>query len=465
MSANTGRALWKPFESEFGRHLRLAAANPGLSKTKAGQKQLKDLENPNLYPLPGHQVPQEEVDRLRSRPKNRWALFKPPYIEKATWLCPSCYKMGYHSWLFEMQWLKCCPIHNIPFEEAITSKSATLVRLGVQNSESGLSRHSEALTNALFDPLPYFHALNSLAQFCQLDFSITPVNLFDSTKGAFALDTHDSHYADELIYPSIMLSLFPKSWPMISKAGPHLVKLISLEMDRYPIPDLNRFYLTHVKIRSHYVRERVRKRILHLIRWRSKRKISDHEIDNYAPAEYFHEDMDILCTAYKIWSSIAKHSTDTSVRPSKFCGERLYYNVFGYTVPLIPTPMLGFTEGKSYLKSSPSFISRENALPWGLTLLVYEIDCWCLFRSILMFLTTAQRELAATPNGRLLSRDLSPKIPRWAQPGMHYSEDVSVYLLDDRFLLLFPWSYIDMSCSDIEIDVNNTQGAPGATWC
>lgn len=460
MPANSGRALWKPYESEFGRDLRLAAANPGWRKSKAGQRQLRDLSNPNLDPLPGHHVPLEVVNRFHARPKNRWPLFKPPHREEAACLCPACYKMGYHSWLFEMKWLKRCPIHG----NQLVSSTRTPITPTVGDLPDGKPSQAD-FASALFDPLPYFHALTPLAEFCQLDFSISPVNLFDSTKGAFALDVHDSHYSDELIYPSMMLSLFPKSWSMISNGSPHLVKFTKLEIDRNPIPDLNRFYLTHVKIRSHFVQERVRKRILHLIRSQSLRKPSDREIESYAPAEYFHEDMDILCTAYRIWSSIAAHSTNTSVRPSKFCGERLYYNVFGYSVPLVPTPMLGFTEGKSYLQPSPNFVSRENVLPWGLTLLVYEIDCWCLFRSILMFLTNAHRALAATTNGRMLSRDLAPKIPLWAQPGMHYSDDLSTYLIDGRFVLLVPWSYIDPSCSDIVIDANDAQESTGATPC
>lgn len=118
-------------------------------------------------------------------------------------------------------------------------------------------------------------------------------------------------------------------------------------------------------------------------------------------------------------------------------------------MPLIPSQMLGFTEGKYYPGKTPFSIDSNNVLPLGLTLLVYQIDCWCLFRSILKFLTSASIELSASPNGRMLSRDLASAIPLWAHPHSLYSEDIVTYLINDRFVTLFPFSYIDPECGDI----------------
>lgn len=447
MSVNNGRALWKPYESPFGRAMRFIAANPGLDWTKSGRKQLQDLEDLARYPSSGHRVSVADCETYVSLPDDPRSVFPSANNSKVTSICPKCSLLGFHSWLFEMEWLTSCPVHGVPFR--IPGKRESIARLCRSHELKWESHSRKANKSTLLNPSPFFKALNPIARFCHLDSEIVPVNLFNSISGACALSNHDSHFACDSIYVNFMLTLFPQSWFLIQGTDPPLRKIIKIEIDREHTPDLSRYYLTNLNIRCHYIRERVHKRIVRLVQSRQIKAKTEHEIQNYFVEEYFHGEMDILNTAYKIWQSIIQCSDDTSDRPRNFGGERLYYSAFGYETPLVPVPMHGFTIGKRYPRDHPTFINKENVLPLGLTLLVYEIDCWCLFRSILKFLVCADLELEAAPNGRMLSRSLMAKIPVWAFPNSYYSDDIGVYLIEDRFVTLFPYNYIDPSCRDI----------------
>jgi hypothetical protein len=425
---NSGRSLWKPYESEFGRVLRCRAANPTLSR-----KEFSALfEDESLYPLPGHrQEPHLWADFDNTNPS---FFFK--YSPDRS-LCTTCLRLGYHSWLFDIDWITHCPIHGIPLTRHHPASSLNLV-------ESSNPRR-----DTLFNPAQYFTTLDPLVRFCRLDADLVPLNLFNPMDGPFALTEHLCHFANELTYPPLMLALFPHQRSLVQGIDLPIQKFVKVVIDR-STPDTSRFYLTALKIRCHYIREQLRRRILWMIRSRNKTTSIDQVIQHADLAVSFCYVTDVVTTAYKIWLSLLQQSTDTSRRPNDFFGAPLYRNLFGYQRPLIPTPMLGFSIGKK--TTCPTFVTRHSLLPLGLTLLVYEIDCWCLFRSILQFLVSAKTALAAVPDGHLLTLQLIRQIPLWARANAYYSDGLAVYLIDDRFVVLFPRSYIDPACSDIEID-------------
>jgi hypothetical protein len=451
MKANSGRSLWKPYESVCGREMRILAANPGLPKSRLSKKMLQNLDESDNYPLPGHRV----LDRQRRHKpehKNIWPLFDPSNTSEIKSFCPGCSELGYHSWLFEMSWLQRCPIHGISLDKCSTRKYITGKIGNFHEIESNLYKTKSDLVDALFDPLPYFKALDPLLNFCQTDFSLTPINLFNPKEGAYALDYHNSHYAGDLIFPSLMVKVFPKCWRLIENVDPPLQKYVKIEIDKSSVPDFKNFYFTGVDISCHFIRERIRKRILSMIRARSNTKITEVQIEKTPVLDYLYDRMDILTVAYKIWLSIIRQAGDTSARLKNICGDRIYYNIFGVHSPLPPVPMLGFTKGKRFPNNFPTYIDKNNVIPLSLTFLVYEVDCWCLFRAILKFLSIADLELNATSNGMMLATDLIDRLPLWTHPRSHYSSDLAVYIRNGRFLTLIPSAYLDPDCTDIRLD-------------
>lgn len=294
MPVNNGQALWKPYESELGRTLRIHAANPGLSQINLGRKNLFSFKDSYFYPQPGHRIPPEECEAYRLSNEHRWRVFNHRDSDSGNSVCTLCARLGFHSWLFNVAWLNRCPVHDVPLECGHTLNAVT--RLLLKSKEADLNQYGgkAELREALFSPLPYFKALCPLARFCHLDDAITPVHLFNPIAGEYALTEHNSIFACSELYPSLMQALFPENWAMIAGLGVPVSKLIKVEVPRYPIPDLSRFYLTHLRIRCHYIRESVRKRILRLIKSKSLKRLTDSEIGKSVVYEHFHEDMDIL---------------------------------------------------------------------------------------------------------------------------------------------------------------------------
>lgn len=450
MKANSGRSLWKPYESVYGREMRIRAANPGLPKSKLTKSMVQKIEKTDGYPLPGHRV--LENQRYIPKQENVWPLFDPTNHTDAKSFCPACFELGYHSWFFEMSWLHNCPIHGLALEKYNTGKYITGKIANFHKVESSLYETKPDLVDALFNPLPYFKALDPLHKFCETDFSLAPINLFNPKEGAYALDYHTSHYASDIVFPSLMVKMFPKSWTLIKNVSPPLQRYTKFELNEYSVPDLKSFYLTNVGISCHYIRERIRKRILSFIRSRSKKRITDVQINKTHVLDYFYEGMDILIIAYKIWLSTMRQASDTSARLENISGERIYYNIFRVHSHLPPVPMLGYIKGKRFPSNFPTYIDKNNVIPLSLTLLVYEVDCWCLFRAILSFLSSAEQELKATSSGQMLAADLIARLPFWTHPRAHYSSDLAVYLRNGRFLVLIPSVYLDPDCTDIRLD-------------
>jgi len=376
-------------------------------------------------------------------------MFKQGRQESTHSFCPRCSELGYHSWLYEISWINSCPIHKHPLEEKNSSSplSHSLNNFNPQNSQHYNSKSE--LIDALFNPTPYFEALSPLVSFCELDFPITPISTSNPFQGAYTLAEHNSHFANEEIYLSIMLAIYPSSREFVKGLNPSFQKSVIKRIPRHSKPNFHQFNLADLNARSNLVREKVQIRIEHLIQSVSGVKLTKTRLQEVEVLDYFYEGMDILIIAYKIWSSLLKISPSTHNRPKGFVGERIYINTFGYTAPLIPALMTNFTEGKQRFHMPGSPIRNENALPVCLSLLIYEVDCWCLFRSILTFLSTVVNGINSSTNNILSKGDLQRMLPSWAHPYSYYSDDIAIYLIDEQFVVVIPEKYQDIMCSDI----------------
>lgn len=463
MIPNTGRAFWKPYESDFGRQLRIIVANPILSRTKSGRKQLQNITYNDCYPLPGHRIDEDMIRKYRSATDTSWPLFRPAYKKTSTRFCPRCCELGYHSWLFAMEWQTQCPVHEIPLESFINSEDITHA-LSRYHTGALTYTAKAALGDALLNPERYFRALEPLESFCQLDNAVIPISLFNilpqnlsailnSSPVIDPLNVHHDHYANEEIFASLILKLFPKSWSLIRKVKPIQQKYIKIKFNRDPVRNTYLFELDKLEPYCQPIRKRVERRIINLLKWPKGKALTERALDKVPVIDFFYKEMDILLVAYQIWRSLMGIPINTHRSERYFCGKRLYSNIFGHIAPLIPVPMNCFIEGKHYpFPLAPGDINHRNALPLGLSLLIFEIDCWCLFRSILKFLTTASAVLDSAPNGRIYTPSLVDKIPLWARPGSHYSNNVAVYLIEDHFVTLIPMSYLDVACRDIDFE-------------
>ena len=111
---NTGLLLQRPFESDYSAYRRFLIANhtqstssirAGLAKkvpTDGARCSLPDLARRweqkycNQYKIP--YKPPVSINTRRYHLRN----------------CPTCARLGYHSYLFQYPWCRCCPIHHEP---------------------------------------------------------------------------------------------------------------------------------------------------------------------------------------------------------------------------------------------------------------------------------------------------------------------------------------------------------------
>ncbi|MDO3382386.1 hypothetical protein [Gilvimarinus algae] len=447
----TGAALWKPFESDTGRLVRLKFANP-LS-TLAEVNAMASAHPSTEFPLPGHGFNASEIALLRKYdnepPLSRFDTHRgrKPIIRN----CPQCDALGYHSWLFKMAWLQRCPVHGTPLtilnridDEWFHFKDALRASLRAERSGAlpeATRRWHLLWKQELLEPKKYFTALLPLAKLshwlpsstCQ---ALTLYSSFHQRKHAYDVSIHLDHHQCMAIsnpqYPSFVLKngihVGDNSiWDLI-----HREKLVVVNFD-----DSNDGKVT-ASDHSQLVQacqssiDRVETRIM-----RAAKSANTTDFCT-APASTSHysKDMNVALVSSLVWRSLMGENV-LACQPKAVTGVHLYRQITGPMMPLRPVPM---THG-IHSNHSTMATGEEYPLPISVSTLVFELDCWCLYRAIYTYLEAIVSALNIRSMSPIELRDF---IPMWAVPGSHYSNRVNVFRRNNLFQVTFPTSYLHL---------------------
>lgn len=113
---NTGLLMRKPGESEYGRYRRFLIANHTLILKLA--KKVNKYDSNSKYRLSKFAVLLETrfIEKNKIKKSINTIPLKSNY--RPTKCCPSCMKIGFHSFVFDYKWLEQCPVHK---EDLITT--------------------------------------------------------------------------------------------------------------------------------------------------------------------------------------------------------------------------------------------------------------------------------------------------------------------------------------------------------
>lgn len=448
----TGAALWKPFESDTGRIVRLKFANPlsTLAEVNAMASSNSSVE----FPMPGHGFTAPEISQLRIYDKepelSRFDTHRgrKPIIRN----CPECDAIGYHSWLFHMSWLIRCPVHGHPLSELnrvdeewrrFKGTLRASLRSERSNTLPAEARRWHLLWKQdLLEPKRYFSAM---LPFAKLSHSLASSSYkalslcssFHCRKHAYDISIHLDHHRSiapsnphfsSFIIKNKMAACEPDISGFIRNEKLVVVNFTDRKNDRLSISDHTRLART-----CQHAVNRVENRISRFVTVRNK-QINHLGTKWPTSTTQYSKDMNVALVSFLVWRSLVRSDSSNCVTNSKV-GVHLYRQITGPMMPLRPIPM---THGAHKCRSEQS-VFEEYPLPISVSTLVYELDCWCLYRAIYAYLDSVVFALNMKNCSTIELRDF---IPMWTVPGSHYSNRINVFLKNSTFQLTFPESYL-----------------------
>ncbi len=448
---NSGISLWKPFETTEATKQRSALANPAATNRNKRQWIWEMMASVRTtLPLPGHGLSADEAKQYLRIHDNLPTIFRVIPKDTHPFRCPLCEQESYDTWIYDLAWIRQCPVHQRLGKKRTALRKNPNAELFNPSHLCYSSADKQAAyrrwRRAQFDPLLYFRALQPIVEVCAIDTHLIPINLYAPyPKSTYRLD-HSCLYPGDEIFPDVMISLFPKTRNMIQHTHAKSRKMVKHIIPRYPSTCLSGFYSTYLNVQCYFLKEKVIKRVKNFIRATFPGAQFDCVIGSSLS-----QPVCIPGAAFQIWRTIL--NTSSTYYPWQSApGSQLFRNfapcIGSY---LIPRPMKGFWAGRYTPHPTKLYrVKDETTLPTPLTLFVYEIDLWNLFRAILVFLLHAYIGVQCPPKPTCTMVELIETIPEWAIPGNHFGDEINVYLDDDHFIVTFPYSYIDPYCRDLK---------------
>lgn len=440
---NTGLSLRRPFESDYGAFKRFLNSNNNLSKTRLADN-LRLYAKSNEFHYPGYHSLLALRHEMAFCQRNHIPYLQPtPVCDREVRNCWKCASIGYHSYLYQWMWLDRCPIHNKRIStrcrrcgkhwprlhELINRRCSTC---GGHSTRDQLKRLGGFVNHREFDTL---NAVKNM----ELDYSASVKLRLLNTKAVwcpFILDEHRCVPVDNQHFASVAASQSEETCQALSDMNVRFRKAVKMTFDlavENRSPDAEN---TLSQEQKNAARERVIRKINRAV---ANTTGNRQQMSFQRDIEFrgISAETNIYLFAFTVWHCII--SERPGGRRAYMPGLRYFQTCLGEDLPLIPVPMDRYSiEGQG---------EATWPAPVALQTVVYEIDLWCCYKSILKYFDALKRNIEPSNWSHFL-KDL----PDWAYPGRHYSSAVSTFLREDGTIeLIIPPSVIEVSFKSLKL--------------
>lgn len=446
---NTGLALQKKHDSIYSRVRCFFISNWGVT-LNAVKQELRSRDADTIGTRPGYLVKLVEQHQ-----QDFCALHGITYIPAGPLSlnepirnCPACAQVGYHSTIFQWNWLTHCPVHRLPLSERCPTCRQhwpSLMQITQRHcSNCGWKTQCKPALIAE-SPMDDFTILSAVYD-TQLSI---PKNYQTCLQSLFTfphtLYMHDVPPVNHPLFASHACAIRPQHRLPLIKSG---MTLQGMFMRRFSSKPLDHKCLTNPE-RLHQLDAMIREKVSARIR----RCIAEHchqpmQIPTQIDIDYEGIDKNTNCYlyAYLYWSILVNNKYVGKYQQPK---SRYFELDANARYPLIPLPM-HYIEVMTNARdtfSSSEVISQKRPIPLSIRNLIYELDLWLCFKSILKYFDTLK-----SAQGGGTQHVLYESLPYWARPGELYSDGISVYCCDARtFILLAPRAYFQMRLDDMDL--------------
>jgi len=115
MHLNYGKGLQRPFESSYSIFRRFLIANPTLSISN--MRKFLRQSNEFDYSLLDSVIKRNEIPSKSKRLASLGVKNSNGTLKSIVLHCPVCAQQGYHTDIFRLPWISCCPIHHVPLSD------------------------------------------------------------------------------------------------------------------------------------------------------------------------------------------------------------------------------------------------------------------------------------------------------------------------------------------------------------
>lgn len=447
---NTGLALQKPHDSMYSKMRCFFMSNGGIP-LKVIKDELRRKASGNVATGPGYLVSlvEQHQQAFCALHGLHYTPSQPLSLSTPVRNCPACAQVGYHSTVFQWQWLTHCPIHRLPlFDHCPTchQRWPSVIQMMQRHCSScGWSTRYDPTLHArsMEDDFTILCALHEVDQFTH---SVTRARLIPQIAFTCTLNGHDKMPVEHPLFASSYCGLLPQKRLPLIKAGVCLQSMIVRRFSSELSPHDHEFLKNPKQLHQLEVmiRTRCAARIQRCIAQHCRKPL---QIPSGINSDFEGMDKHTNCYlyAYLFWRTLVNDRYGVGNHQAH---RSRYFEVnANIRYPLLPLPMdyIEVTTAESTYSSMPT--TERRCIPLGLRNLVYELDLWLCFKSILKYFDALK---SAQEGVNWFS--FYDGLPYWAQPGESYSDGISVYWDGGPIIeLLAPRAYYWMNFDDMEL--------------
>ena len=447
---NTGLTLRKPRESTYGAAHRFLAVNPGI-KTPDMLKELRGFRHDDEFSSPGYYSVLAQRHEQQFCEHHHLPYIVPDPTPKTLRIrnCAQCAAMGYHSMIYQWEWLTYCPIHKTPLMHQCPVCSrpwpsvSELLHRHCGTCGWPISRQ-QLIQSGAFTASPSWSDCEVLQSIKEDYQSLIKVRLTALDNSFHALDEHQSVSILHRDFASIYAQQFPRHHRQLLSKN---ISFKKIKQFTFPFPAEDKKTLQAGDLRNLHQqvliqREYVATQILATIETYRQRPL---DIQAFYDMEFFglNKDTDSYLLAFLYWRKLITTGLCSNTNPPR----SKYFETLSGTYPLIPIPMCYLAVAKDSANDPDSGFALPARLPapLDLTLKVYELDLWWCFKSLLKYFDTVKTHWESV--------NVSPwyqALPEWATPGGNYNDVMGIFLNKHHELeLLIPMARLKYSLDDL----------------
>lgn len=439
---NTGLALLHPYHSLYSRYRCFLMSNGHL--TLAGIKQaLQQHAAPGDYRQPGYLVALAEDHQQRFCNALGIPYHAPAPIPLSVPVrnCSACAAIGYHSRCFEWRWVSHCPVHRLPLVEHCSRCHQRWPALtALANRNCPLCGRGGYDLNDSLPTLNSPYAALSIFDKIEQEYRCAPrFRLRGSGSTRFALDYHDPVPIDHPMFASVFCTTRPELRSELLALGVPFADILAY---RFSCTTAVADAVNVTGAEAAHSRAQVAAQIqrgIETLRGKPLRALSRVNM------EYDGMDQDTDCYryAYLYWRNLVTQPPGVGIHRGH--ESRFFQMNAPATYPLIPCPMdtIEHLVALEHAQFGTTEVMDASPVPLALHLLVYKLDLWVCFKSLLTYFERLKQALLSSSGPAFYDH-----LPPWAQPGACYSDGISLYREADTWVLLVPRHYCQLTFSD-----------------
>jgi len=255
----------------------------------------------------------------------------------------------------------------------------------------------------------------------------------------FALNSHQPLLIDNKYFASIASALLPCCRQIFATNKIPLQKVIKLSFNN--AVNLHNQSRAHLEVVQQTIKKRVSARIQNILANKKSFRLGRLPTLNI-DYEGINENTDCYLFAYFYWKKLVNDVPGAGIHRNH---SSRYFDFGLGSYPLIPTP-LEQVNFNSQLNSGATEGGNRLA-PLDLVFLVYELDLWWCYKSILKYFDTLK-----TYRDTRSWNQFYAALPEWAWPGTNYNDNlVIVNSAANTFDLYLPSTVVTLSFDDLEL--------------